>query len=152
LKRSLIKFSDFWGVEREFLAGVRDGFFNPPRWFQIVASFVIVSAYVVICVLGAAGLWLEPPTDWRTQTILLFPVVLITAAHTIVFGHSRYHLPLMPFLGMWAAALVAARLRHIHMSARWMVAGATVSVLLLCAIWIRQIAFVDAGRIAAILW
>jgi 4-amino-4-deoxy-L-arabinose transferase-like glycosyltransferase len=151
VKRSIIKFADFWGLEREFLAGVRDGFFDPPRWFQIVASILITCAYVAICVLGASGLWLEPPADWRTQAVLLFPVVLITGAHTMVFGHSRYHLPLMPFLGIWAAALVSGRLQHVRLNPRWMVAGATASVLLLCAIWVRQVAFVDAGRIAAVL-
>ncbi len=32
-RRSLIKFADFWGLEREFIAGVQQGLFNPPRWF-----------------------------------------------------------------------------------------------------------------------
>lgn len=30
-RRSLIKFADFWGLEREFIAGVEVGFFDPPR-------------------------------------------------------------------------------------------------------------------------
>ena len=33
LRRSLIKFADFWGLEREFIAGFRAGTFTPPAWF-----------------------------------------------------------------------------------------------------------------------
>jgi hypothetical protein len=95
--------------------------------------------------------WLQRPGDWRMQVLLFFPVVLITGAHSIVFGHSRYHLPLMPIMGIWAAALLADRLSHVQVSTRWVLAGATASVLLLCSIWIRQVAFVDGARIAAVL-
>jgi 4-amino-4-deoxy-L-arabinose transferase-like glycosyltransferase len=150
LRRSLIKFADFWGLERDFLAGVRDGFFAPPRWFGIVAALGIIGGYVVVSLLGAAGLWLERPRDWRTQLVLLFPVALITGAHTIVFGHSRYHLPLMPLVGIWAAALVAGRLSDVRFQPRVMVAGAAASVLLLCTIWVRQVVVVDATRIATL--
>jgi hypothetical protein len=150
LKRSIIKFADFWGLEREFMAGVRDGFFSPQRWFAIVAALAIIGGYVAVSLLGAAGLWLERPPDWRTQVMLLFPVVLITGAHTIVFGHSRYHLPLMPLFGIWAAAVVESRLSDVWFQPRLMVAGAVVSMLLLCTIWARQIVFVDAARLAEI--
>jgi hypothetical protein len=151
LKRSVIKFADFWGLEREFIAGVRDGFFAPPRWFAVLGALAIIGGYVAVSLFGAAGLWLERPNDWRTHIVLLFPVLLITGAHTIVFGHSRYHLPLMPLMGVWAAALLVRRRWQVALQPRAMLAGAAVSVLLLCTIWARQAVVVDAARIAAIL-
>ena len=151
IRRALIKFADFWGLEREFMAGVRDGFFNPPTWFAALASATIVLAYALLAVGGAAGAWLAAPNDWRVHVLLLFPVVLITGAHTIVFGHSRYHLPLMPILGVYAAMLLVAVPVRVRTVPRVLLAGASACVLLLAAIWIRQIVFVDAGRITTLL-
>lgn len=152
IRRSLIKFADFWGLEREFIAGVRERMFMPPFWFQVAASMAIVLGYVVVLLAGSAGVWLAAPNDWRLHVLLMFPVAVIAGAHTIVFGHSRYHFPLMPILGVYAAALVTTRLQGAWRSfPSWSLAGAAGSVGLLCAIWIRQVLFVDASRIATLL-
>jgi 4-amino-4-deoxy-L-arabinose transferase-like glycosyltransferase len=151
-RRSVIKFADFWGLEREFMAGVREGFFAPPLWFQALATVTILAGFAAVLTGGAAGAWLSPPGDWRLHLLVLFPIALITGAHTIVFGHSRYHFPLMPLLGIYAAALVITRLTGVGRAAPWWgTAGAAASVTLLCAIWARQVLFVDASRIAALL-
>ena len=63
--------------------------------------------YVAVVMAGAAGIWLAAPDDRRMQILLLLPVLLIMGGHTIVFGHSRYHLPLIPIFGLYAAALWA---------------------------------------------
>jgi hypothetical protein len=73
------------------------------------------------------------------------------AAHTIVFGHSRYHLPLMPLFGVYAAALLAARAPAYRMSRRPVRVGALITVTILLSVWIRQIAVSDFARIAAML-
>jgi 4-amino-4-deoxy-L-arabinose transferase-like glycosyltransferase len=151
LRRSLIKFADLWGLEREFMAGVQQGFYAPPQWFSVIASLCIVGAYVGIVVVGAAGIWLAAPEDRRLQILLLLPVVAIIAGHTIVFGHSRYHLPLMPIFGLYAAAFVVARAPSFRLTFHPALIGATVSVVTLIAIWVRQVAFVDLPRIAAAL-
>src|SRR5207344_516338 len=52
-RRALIKFADFWGLEREFMAGVQRGLYSPPLWFQVIGSIAIVVAYVAIVVAGA---------------------------------------------------------------------------------------------------
>jgi hypothetical protein len=151
LQRSLIKFADFWGLEREFIAGVQQGLFDPPQWFSVIASICIVGAYVAIVVAGAAGIWLSAPEDRRLQVLVLLPVVAIVAGHTIVFGHSRYHLPLMPLLGLYAAAFVLNRAPSFRVALRPTLVGAAVSVTTLIAIWVRQVMFVDLPRIAAVL-
>jgi 4-amino-4-deoxy-L-arabinose transferase-like glycosyltransferase len=150
-RRSLIKFADFWGIEREFIAGVQQGLFNPPRWFQTVGSTVIVLGYVLVVVLGAAGMWLAPPRDWRLNVVLLLPVVLFVVAHSVIFGHSRYHLPLIPILAMYGSQLVTAEDWSFRMARRPALVAATASVAILLTIWIRQIVFVDLARIEALL-
>lgn len=154
VRRFAIKFADLWGLEREFIAGVQEGLFRPPTWFAIAATAAIVIAYAALACLGAAGLWMAPPADWRVQVVLCLPIALIVLAHTVVFGHSRYHVPLMPILGLYAAQLVAQRwpLAWRQASGRpvaWL--GATATVALLAAIWVRQILVVDSARLGALL-
>jgi 4-amino-4-deoxy-L-arabinose transferase-like glycosyltransferase len=151
LRRALIKFADFWGLEREFIAGVQNGFYSPPAWFQVTGSLAIVLGYVAIVIAGAAGIWLAAPADWRLHILLLLPIVVTMGAHTIVFGHSRYHLPLIPFFTIYGAALVAARAPVYRVSQRPVLVGAAATVTLLLSVWIRQIAVSDFGRIAALL-
>jgi 4-amino-4-deoxy-L-arabinose transferase-like glycosyltransferase len=151
LRRAFIKFADFWGLEREFVAGVQNGLYAPPGWFQVTGSLAIVLGYVAIVIAGAAGIWLAAPDDWRLHVVLLLPVAVITGAHTIVFGHSRYHLPLMPIFAVYAAALVAARAPAFRFSHRPVLIGAAVTVTVLLSVWIRQIAISDLARITAML-
>ena len=150
VRRAFIKFADFWGLEREFIAGVQIGLFKPPFWFQVLGGLSIVLGYVIVVIAGAAGVWLAPPKDWRVHVALLVPVVLIMGLHTIVFGHSRYHVPLMPLLGLYGAAL-AHHVRALMPARRPVFVGALVSVTALLAVWIRQVAIVDLARISALI-
>jgi 4-amino-4-deoxy-L-arabinose transferase-like glycosyltransferase len=149
-RRSLIKFADFWGLEREFLAGVQGGLFAPARWFQILGSLVIVGAYVLVAAIGGVGLWVAAPRDWRMQVLLLLPLVVIVAGHTIVFGHSRYHMPLIPILAVYAAQLLVSRGPSLQMVSRAAWIGATATVTVFLAIWVRQVILVDWSRITAL--
>jgi 4-amino-4-deoxy-L-arabinose transferase-like glycosyltransferase len=150
-RRSLIKFADFWGLEREFIAGVREGLFSPPVWFAVVASLAIVVGYMFVLLTGAAGMWLVPPDDRRLQVLLLLPVVLFVAAHSIIFGHSRYHLPLIPIFALYAAQLAVVRGIAFRPVLRPGLVAAATSVAVLLAVWIRQVAFVDSARISSLL-
>lgn len=149
-RRALIKFADFWGLEREFIAGVKEGLFNPPRWFQVAGAAAIVGAYVLLLCTGSLGLWMTPAADWRALILLLLPIVLTTAAHTIVFGHSRYHIPLMPLFAVGAAAFLCARPPRGALS-RLGTVGGVATVAVFAAIWVRQIVLVDLDRITALL-
>jgi 4-amino-4-deoxy-L-arabinose transferase-like glycosyltransferase len=151
LRRSFIKFADLWGLEREFMAGVRSGLFAPPEWFAVLASIAIIGAYAIVSVTGAAGMWLAPPRDWRMQALLLLPVLVIVGAHTIVFGHSRYHMPLVPILAVYGTAFVTTRAPSFKWVFRPASIGAVVTVTSLVAIWVRQVVFVDLARIGALL-
>jgi 4-amino-4-deoxy-L-arabinose transferase-like glycosyltransferase len=149
-RRAFIKFADFWGLEREYAAGIQQGMYTPPGWLGATASVLIVLGYLVVILCGAAGVWLARP-EARVHVLLLLPVVLITGVHTIVFGHSRYHLPLMPIFALYGAAFLATRHAAGVRQSRPALVGAAATVLLLVGVWVRQVALVDAARIRALL-
>jgi hypothetical protein len=66
-------------------------------------------------------------------------MLFICGIHTMIFGHSRYNLPLVPFLGMYAAATVDTRgWRRLRQGSSSAVAAlATTSVLAM--IWSREL-------------
>jgi len=150
-RRSLIKFADFWGLEREFAAGVQARLFAPPRWAAILGTIVILLGYVAVVTMGASGIWLAPPADWRLHVVVLLPVLVTMGAHTLVFGHARYHLPLMPIFGIYAAALITRFDPSVVRRVAPSTLGALASVAILATIWVRQIVFVDLGRITSLL-
>ena len=120
LRRSLIKFADFWGLEREFIAGVQKGMFSPPLWFTMIASVCIAISLPIVAIAAAAGAWLAIPPDRRVHVLLMLPVIAITGVHVLAFGHSRYHLPLIPILAIYASAFVlhreSVRAAHVRLS------------------------------------
>jgi hypothetical protein len=63
---------------------------------------------------------------------LLSVVVVLFAVHTFSVGHSRYHIPLMPLLAVFAARLWVARGQTVV--ARRLVAG-LVAASVLIASW-----------------
>ncbi|MFN7917485.1 MAG: glycosyltransferase family 39 protein [Vicinamibacterales bacterium] len=150
LRRSVIKVSDFFGLEREFAAGIGQGLFAPPRWFGVLASVVIIVVYVAVVLIGVAGAWLTP-AGWREHVTVLLPLLGVLGGHALAFGHSRYHMPLMPVLGVFAVALVTHGWPAIRRAAIWQRAGAGVCAAALLAIWAYQVLVVDAERIRGLL-
>jgi hypothetical protein len=148
-RRAVIKFADFWGLEREYAAGITQGMYRPPRWLGTTVSILIAATYLAVVLCGAAGLWLAAPPA-RLHVLLLLPVVVITGVHTIVFGHSRYHLPLMPILGLYAAALLSTRGLAAWRERRPALVGAAATVLMLVAVWVRQVVITDSARIRSL--
>lgn len=106
VQRDIIKFFDFWGLERELVAGANSGFFGSIPTAAIAAlGVVICGVYVLVLFAGVFGAALTPP-DRRTHALFLLLIAFMCAVHTLVFAHSRYHLPIMPFVMVYAAAAV----------------------------------------------
>jgi hypothetical protein len=80
--------------------------------------------------------------------LLPSPMLAITAAHTIVFGHSRitsrscHSRPLR-------AALLANRTRDGHVRIQELGWGRSFPTLLLAGIWVRELLFVEGPRLAS---
>jgi 4-amino-4-deoxy-L-arabinose transferase-like glycosyltransferase len=103
--RDVIKFVDFWGLERELVAGAARGYFGPiPSAVVVAGAGLIIAGYVGALFLGIFGIFFCPPPDRRLHWFFLLVIAFICALHTVVFGHSRYHLPLMPLVLLYAAA------------------------------------------------
>jgi len=151
LKRSVIKFFNFWGLERTVIAGWQQGLYHPPRWFSALGIVLITWAYVLTMLFASFGLFLAPPKDRRMHLFLILLVSFISGVHTIVFGHERYHLPLIPLLLLHAAAAVVQQSwRHLQEGIRTAALPVVVCLGLLIS-WGYEIFIIDAHRIKAFL-
>jgi 4-amino-4-deoxy-L-arabinose transferase-like glycosyltransferase len=134
--RAIVKFTDFWALDRDFVAGLQQGLFRPPAWFAILAAVAMLLAYPLIMVLAVGGVFRRPPREWRAHVLLLLLVFFVCGLHTIVFGHPRYRLPLMPVLGIYAAAAIGAGAwRQVSLRTAW---APALVVVLLAGVWTAQ--------------
>jgi len=107
LKRSIIKFFDFWGLERELIAGAgRGGTGELAKPVFVTLTGAVVLGYVAVLYLAVFGLFFAPPADRRVHWLLVCVIAYVCGLHTIVFGHSRYHLPIMPLVLLYTAGAV----------------------------------------------
>jgi 4-amino-4-deoxy-L-arabinose transferase-like glycosyltransferase len=110
LQRDIVKFFNFWGLEREIPAGLSRGMYGDwSRPALLAATFVILAAFALAVLSGVFGALVVPPRDRRDHALVLLIVVYLTAIHTLSFGHSRYHLPLVPLILPYSAAFLASR-------------------------------------------
>jgi 4-amino-4-deoxy-L-arabinose transferase-like glycosyltransferase len=142
LGRAAVKFGDFWGLERDFVAGVQEGIFRPSRTVAIFLAAAITLSYPAVMFLALAGIGQLTRSDWPAGFMPLAILLFVCALHSIVFGHPRYRLPLMPLLCSYAGVALAQgawRLSSERRAARWplLAAGA------LLALWTVQFAWRD---------
>jgi hypothetical protein len=138
LWRAVIKFSDFWALDRDFAAAIQRGLFHPPLWAAIVSTAAMTLAFPLVVGLAIIGACLAPPADWRSHLLLILLVLFVTALHSVVFGHPRYRLPLTPVLAIYAGAAVSARAWH-RLREGWRVSLLPATLALaLAAIWTTQ--------------
>jgi 4-amino-4-deoxy-L-arabinose transferase-like glycosyltransferase len=138
LWRAVIKFSDFWALDRDYAAGIQRGLFHPPMWAAIVATAAMTVAFPLVIGLAILGACLKPPTDWRSHVLLILLILFVTALHSVVFGHPRYRLPLMPVLSVYAGAAVSTQAWH-RLREGWRVALVPVALtVMLATIWTTQ--------------
>jgi 4-amino-4-deoxy-L-arabinose transferase-like glycosyltransferase len=138
LWRAVIKFSDFWALDRDYAAGIQRGLFHPPIWAALVATAAMTLAFPLVIGLAILGACLKPPADWRSHVLLILLVLFVTALHSVVFGHPRYRLPLMPVLAVYAGAAVSTHAWH-RLREGWRVAFLPVALAVtLAVIWTTQ--------------
>jgi 4-amino-4-deoxy-L-arabinose transferase-like glycosyltransferase len=151
LQRVIIKFANFWGLERVIIAGWQQGLYHPPHWLAVLGTLAITFAYILVMLCASLGLFLTFPGERRGHIFFLLLMTFICGIHTATFGHERYHLPLIPFLCLHAAAAV------VHQSWLRLQEGLHAAVpslaawIILLAIWGREIFLVEAERIQALL-
>jgi 4-amino-4-deoxy-L-arabinose transferase-like glycosyltransferase len=110
LQRDLIKFFDFWGLERELVAGAARGYWGDlSRPFILLLAALIFASYAAVMALGIFGAILTPLPDRRLHWFFLLVIAYVCGIHTLVFAHSRYHLPVMPLVLVFAASALVKR-------------------------------------------
>jgi len=138
LWRAMIKFGDFWALDRDFVAGIQRGLFRPPPWAAAVAAVAITVAFPLVIGLAILGVCLTPGSDWRSHLLMILLILFVTALHSVVFGHPRYRLPLTPVLAVYAGAAVSGRAwRRLYEGWRVALVPAALAVLL-AGIWTTQ--------------
>jgi 4-amino-4-deoxy-L-arabinose transferase-like glycosyltransferase len=151
LQRAAIKCANFWGLERVIIAGWAEGFYHPPQWFAVLGAVAITLAYTLTMLLASLGFFLALPASRTAPFFLVSVIVFVCGVHTVVFGHERYHLPLMPFLLLYAAAAIRQR-SWLRLREGMRTATAPVlTCILLLGVWGRELLFVETGRVRELL-
>jgi 4-amino-4-deoxy-L-arabinose transferase-like glycosyltransferase len=146
-QRSVVKFFDFWGLEREIIAGAGKGLFGSiSRLALIGLTAVVISAYVLTLFLGIYGFFCVPPNDRIGRWLLVCVIVFVCGMHTIVFGHSRYHLPLMPLVAIFAACAIVRLGEVWRQRGTWKFIGATAMCGIFVCGWVWSFVVVDWER------
>src|SRR5204863_9711503 len=94
--------------------------------------------------------WMAAPVEWRVQAMLLLPVVTIVGIHTVVFGHSRYHLPVIPILALYASSFALERPRPSWVP-YYRVMAATATGVVLTTFWLREVLVTNVDRLRDLL-
>ncbi len=146
LKRTIIKFGSFWGLERTIIAGFKV-YYHPPHWVKMLITILIPISYGVVMVLACLGLFLAAPEDKRLHIMFIMIMLFMSGLHALVFGHSRYHLPLIPVLILYGAAAVGTRCWVTLKSHLRRAAGPVVVYALLLVAWSREVMIIEAERV-----
>ncbi len=141
--RAAVKFGDFWGLDRDFIAGILQGLFAPPPVVGAALSATILLAYPIVLFAAIVGLGRLGADNWPAAWAPLGITLFVCALHSIVFGHPRYRLPLTPLIAVYAgAAIQAGALRHpVRLWARAALPAAIAAGFV--AIWVAQLVWRD---------
>jgi len=148
IQRDIVKFFNFWQLERTLVAGFQRGYWMQPtklQWLGIAA--VVFGAYCLCLVSGIFGFCVLPPTERRLHWFLLLVTGFVCAVHTAVFAHSRYHLSLMPLVFPYSAhALLSARSLWQRRSRRSFWIAVLVSLTLIGG-WVWEVVWIELPRL-----
>lgn len=147
-ERCVIKFFNFWQLEREAIAGAQRGYWGiHSRAVVLAMAAVILLSYVAAMAGGILGWFVLRPGDMRFNVLAVLVIGFVCAVHTAVFGHSRYHLPLMPLVLIYAAAAVVHRAEIWRQCGSWRFRAAALTYAILAAGWVWELAVVERARI-----
>jgi 4-amino-4-deoxy-L-arabinose transferase-like glycosyltransferase len=150
LQRDAIKFFNFWQLEREVVAGAKQGRFGPlPEPAILLLMAIIFGIYAVSLLAAVFGVLMVRPEDMRGYALFLLIIIFTCGVHMVVFGHSRYHLPLMPLVLVYSAAAVANR-RGIWLRRGWRFWTAVGVCLVFVGGWVWEVVFVDWQRFSGV--
>lgn len=105
LARARLKLIDLWNPTSFLMRHFVVGAYGPvsPALRQLASAAAVLS-YLLVMALAAAGLWLarRHPAAW----LVLAMAALTSAISAVAFGLTRFRLPLLPLLAIFAAHAV----------------------------------------------
>lgn len=140
LKRNLVKFLNFWQLERELIAGAVKGHFGRlSRPALVTLAAVIVASYAGLVGLASFGLFLRPPGNKHFHGFLMLLIGYQCLIYSLSFAHSRYHVPCLFILALYAAAAMLSfrEIWHRWRSRRF--AAAALCFLILAVSWAWEV-------------
>jgi hypothetical protein len=146
--RSAIKAGDFFGIDRDFIAGLDRGLFHPPAPIAASVGALMIVAFPMLALMAVAGIFLARPSDWRAWTVMIVLVLFVAGLHAIVFGHPRYRLPLTPIFAVFAGGAVAARAWRVASAPRSALFATAAASALLVGTWLAQFVARDWPRVS----
>ena len=107
LQRFGMKALCFWQLERStaalFAHGAVEGISSEDsKQASIFVAVVFMASYALVFTTAVFGAFFAPPKSWRVHLLFLCVVGLFWGVHSLVFAHSRYHLPLTPLLCLYS--------------------------------------------------
>ena len=98
------KFAYFWGFMLPFFTCYLYGFFiHPiPKWLFMVSAPLTVLPYAIVLPFAIFGIIFYQKWDKKASLLLLL-IFYYVLLHSVVIASTRYHLPLVPFLIIFAA-------------------------------------------------
>jgi 4-amino-4-deoxy-L-arabinose transferase-like glycosyltransferase len=146
-ERMLVKLANFWQLEREVIKGSMEGEFGSlARLAWLPMALSITACYIATVFFAVFGILLTPPANWRLHVVFVLLIALVGGLHTIAFAHSRYHLPLIPVLSIYAGATVARFHDILQRRRSWQFTAAFFVCLALTLSWAWEFFWVDPGR------
>ncbi len=104
------------------------------RWEIILLTLMAAGAWMALAALGTAGLALLPRVPGRALVVTLLAYHL--AVHVATFGMTRFRLPMVPFLVLFAAPLLTRPWGPLLAAApAWRRAAALAGVMALVLLW-----------------
>jgi len=148
LKRDLIKIANFWGLERTIIGNILNNFWpvlNKPIYIIGITAAIFFSYSLVIISFVFGFVYNLQPKRVNIQFVLLL-IIYFTGMHAIVFGHPRYHLPLIPILIIFSSYFLL-HIKEIWNGRKSLKFRLSLAVTFICLfIWIREIVFVEGYR------
>jgi 4-amino-4-deoxy-L-arabinose transferase-like glycosyltransferase len=151
-KRTLVRFFNYWQLERSLIAGMQQGIFGSvPTAATLAAALLICGFYAAIMFLGIFGALMCPPGDRRLHWLVVMTIIFPCVIHSLIFAHSRYHLPAMPALLLYSAAALTRLPELWARRSEWTFRVAALLVALLVLGWARELIFVDLAKASHII-
>jgi len=112
LELCLKRVPQFWiGSHTTYLVGFSESFrtyFANGAYGRLLTKIALLLANLGLILFAVAGVWQTSRATWRKPAaLLLVPILGVSAVHVLLFATSRFHVPVMPFVLVFAAVQLA---------------------------------------------